>query len=148
MKDRRRPLVDLSAICACGSVSVTVMGTVYAMFLCSCEDCQKATGTGHSAVFIVDRTALSVAGNTRSFSVIADSGATFTRTFCPTCGTRLHGRSSRATRSVMLPVGLFGKNTGWYVPNQLIFSRTHREWDSIAAELPRYETYREPYEEH
>jgi hypothetical protein len=148
MNERGRPLVELSAACACGRVSVAVKGTVYSMFLCSCEDCQKATGTGHSAVFIVDPGALSVIGDTRGFGVTADSGATFTRHFCPTCGTRLYGRSSRAGRSVMLPAGLFGKHTGWFVPDQLIFSRTHREWDSIAADLPRYETYRERHEEH
>lgn len=148
MSERRRTTVDLSTTCACGAVSVTVKGPVYSMFLCSCEDCQKATGTGHSAVFVVDPSALEILGETRGFSVTAHSGAQFTRYFCPTCGTRLYGRSSRADRSVMLPTGLFGKDTAWFVPNQLIFSRTHREWDSIAPDLPRYSTYRERHEEH
>jgi hypothetical protein len=148
MRDRARPVVDLSATCACGAVSLVVKGTVYSMFLCSCEDCQKASGTGHSAVFMVDPSALTVTGETRGYDVVADSGATFTRYFCPVCGTRLHCRSSRTERSVMLPAGLFGEDTDWFVPNQLIFSRTHRDWDTIAVDLPRYETYRQRSEEH
>jgi hypothetical protein len=146
MNQRVRPVVDLSATCACGAVTVTVRGSVYSMFMCACEDCQKATGAGHSAIFVTDAGALTVTGETRSFGRPADSGAIFTRTFCPTCGTPISGRSSRAERSVMIPVGLFGRDATWYVPTQLIFSRSHREWDSIADELPRHATYRERQE--
>ncbi len=45
-----RPVVDVSAKCACGAVTLRFAGKVLSMFMCSCEDCQKATGTGHSAV--------------------------------------------------------------------------------------------------
>jgi hypothetical protein len=148
MGDRVRPIVDLKTSCACGAVSVEVHGRVYSMFLCSCEDCQKATGAGHSAIAIVDPGEVTVSGDTRSFDRQAASGATFTRTFCPACGTPIHGKSSRRDDALMLPVGLFGKDTDWFVPNQLIFSRTHREWDTIAADLPRHETYRQRREEH
>jgi hypothetical protein len=143
MSERPRPTVDLSASCACGAVTVTVKGPVYSMLLCSCEDCQKASGTGHAAIFITDPSSLTVEGETKSFAVTADSRATMTRYFCPVCGTRLYGRSSRAERSVMLPVGLFGNDTEWFVPTQLIFARTHRDWDTIDAALPRQATYRE-----
>ena len=142
MPGRSRPVVDLSTTCACGAVTIAVKGTVYSMLLCSCEDCQKASGTGHSAIFITDPASLTVTGETRGFDVTAHSGATFARHFCPTCGTRLYGRSSRTERSVMLPVGLFGRDTAWFEPTQLIFSRSHRDWDTIAEHLPRHATYR------
>src|SRR5687768_9552970 len=77
MGDRVRPIVDLKTTCACGAVSVEVHGRVYSMFLCSCEDCQKATGTGHSAIAIVDPGEVTVSGETRSFARQAASGATF-----------------------------------------------------------------------
>ncbi len=142
MADKQRPDVDLSTTCACGAVAVSVRGPVYSMFMCACEDCQKASGTGHSAAFVVDPSSLDVQGPTRSFERLSASGATFTRTFCPACGTPLHGRSSRNTRAAMIPVGLFGgAAAAWYVPKQLIFSRSHREWDALAPDLPRHETY-------
>ena len=143
MSERHRPEVDLAARCACGRVRIAVAGTVYSMLMCACEDCQRATGAGHSALFLVDPSAVSINGETRGFTVTSDSGATFTRSFCPNCGTPLFGRSSRAPRSVALPVGLFGRQAAdWFAPTQLIFARSHRAWDTIAAELPRYETYR------
>jgi hypothetical protein len=143
MPERSRPQVDITAKCACGAVTIAVKGPVYSMFMCSCEDCQKATGSGHSAVFVTDPSSLTAMGATQSFARPAASGATFTRHFCPTCGTPLYGTSSRAERSVMIPVGLFGADAPWFVPTQLIFSRSHRDWDRIAEELPRHETYRQ-----
>ncbi|MDP1731251.1 MAG: GFA family protein [Devosia sp.] len=143
MEKRQRPQVDLKASCACGSVSIAVSGPIHSMFMCSCEDCQKATGSGHSTVAIADPADVAIAGQTRSFARTADSGATFTRYFCPECGTPLFGKSSRAPDAIMLPVGLFGADAQWFAPNQLIFARSHRDWDRIAEDLPRHQTYRE-----
>ena len=147
MDDRHRPSVNLAASCACGAVEVRVEGTVRAMLMCSCLDCQKATGTGHSTFAILDDNAVAIEGSTRSFERPAASGATFTQTFCPSCGTPIRGRSSRWPDACILPVGLFGKDTDWYAPTQLIFARSHREWDSIADGLPRHATYRQKREE-
>jgi len=143
MSRKSRPLVDLRAGCACGAVSVRFAGTVWSMFMCSCEDCQKATGTGHSAVAIAAPADVSISGETRAFARIANSGATLTRHFCPTCGTPIWAQSSRAPEGLMLPVGLFGGETTWFAPSQVIFGRSHRDWDLLAADIPRYRTYRD-----
>jgi hypothetical protein len=143
MSSGPRPEVDLEASCACGAVRIGVRGTIYSMFLCACEDCQKATGTGHATVAIMNTASVTVSGTTRCVDRPAASGAVFTRCFCPDCGTPLFGKSSRAPQSVMLPVGLFGRQAQWYVPNQLIFARSHHRWDQIDEALPRHETYRD-----
>jgi hypothetical protein len=139
----KRPLVDLTAHCACGAVSLRLNGTIRAMLLCSCLDCQKASGTGHTSAAMVLEADVTVTGPVKTFERAADSGATFIRTFCPVCATPILGRSSRAVGTVLIPVGLFGTDAEWFMPNQLIFARSHHEWDSVAPELPRYETYRE-----
>ena len=144
MERKPRPIVDLAAPCACGAVSVHFSGKVLSMFLCSCEDCQRATGAGHSAIVLARQEAVTVSGETRSFARLANSGATLTRTFCPNCGTPLWAQSSRAAELVMLPVGLFGAAAApWYAPNQLIFARSHRDWDLIDDALPHHQTYRD-----
>lgn len=113
------------------------------MFLCACEDCQRATGAGHSAIFLVRPSDVTIGGEVRRHVRPANSGATMTRSFCPNCGTPVCGKSSRAPDVVMLPVGLFGAAAaGWFIPNQLIFNRSHRDWDDIGDQLPRHETYR------
>ena len=144
MDRKPRPVVDLTASCACGAVSVHVAGPVKSMFMCACEDCQKASGTGHSTVALANRGDVAVTGEVRAFARPSQSGATLTRHFCPVCGTPLYARSSRAPEALMLPVGLFGKDsTSWFMPTQLIFARSHRDWDLLAADLPRWQTYRD-----
>jgi hypothetical protein len=139
-----RPIVDLAASCACGAVSLRFAGKVLSMFMCACEDCQRATGAGHSAILLARPADVTITGATRSFARPANSGATLTRSFCPECGTPLLARSSRAPDVLMLPVGLFGAAAAdWYAPNQLIFARSHRDWDVLAADLPRHQTYRD-----
>lgn len=144
MEIRPRPSVDLVASCACGAVTIAFKGRVRAMFMCSCEDCQKATGTGHSTVALVAAPDVTVTGPTKSFVRKAASGAIFTRYFCPECGTPLYGASSRAPEVMMLAVGFFSGQNDWYAPNQLIFARSHRDWDLVDEALPRHQTYRDP----
>jgi len=113
------------------------------MFLCSCENCQRATGTGHSSVVLVHTEAVRSLGATKAFSRPADSGATFTRHFCPECGTTLYAQSSRAPALRILPAGIFAGHSNWFEPNQLIFSRSHQAWDLVQDHLPRHQAYRE-----
>lgn len=136
-------MVDVTAACACGAVAMSVRGRIMAMLMCSCLDCQRATGTGHSSVALVPGSSLTITGPTSSFQRPADSGAVFTRHFCPTCGTPLHGQSSRAPDLRMIPIGFFAGQNDWFDPNQLIFARSRQAWDLVADHLPRYQTYRE-----
>jgi hypothetical protein len=140
---RARPVVDITTQCACGAVTVHFAGPVLSMLLCACADCQKATGTGHAAVVLARAADVAIAGTLTEFARPADSGATLTRSFCPRCGTPVLARSSRAEGVAMLPAGLFGAETEWFAPSQLIFARSHRAWDEIAADLPRHQTYRD-----
>jgi hypothetical protein len=142
MPDALRPKLDITARCACGGVEISLRGEVLSMLLCACEDCQKATGTGHSAAAIARRADVTIVGETKSFSRTANSGARLTRHFCPQCGTPLYAESSRAAQIVTLPVGLFTGQNDWFTPNQLIFAHSHRHWDEIQGGLPRHETYR------
>lgn len=145
MERAPRPVVDLAARCACGEIELKFAGKVLSMFLCSCEDCQKASGAGHSAIVLARPADVKVTGQTASFARPSASGATLTRAFCPRCGTSVLARSSRAADVVMLPVGLFGAEAAqWFQPSQLIFARSHRDWDLIDAGLPQHQTYREP----
>jgi hypothetical protein len=142
MDQPSRPTVDVAARCACGAVSVRLAGRVLSMFMCACEDCQRSTGAGHSAFILARADDVTIEGDVRAFASVADSGATFTRHFCPSCGTPIYGQSSRATATMALPVGLFGGKAPWYVPNQLIFARSHRDWDTLPPGLPQHATYR------
>ena len=138
-----RPSIDVTAACACGAIGMAVRGPVVSMLLCACLDCQRATGSGHASVALVPLSALALTGTAKSFARPADSGAIFTRNFCPDCGTPLFGQSSRAPDIRMIPVGFFAGQNAWFAPGQLIFARSQQAWDLVADHLPRHATYRE-----
>lgn len=137
------PELDLIAQCECGAVTLAVRGGAVSMFQCSCLNCQKISGTGHSDAVLFQTDAVRTSGATKSHSRPADSGATFTRYFCPECATTLYATSSRAPALRIIPVGLFAGDTAWFTPNQLIFARSHQSWDLIADHLPQHQGYRE-----
>jgi hypothetical protein len=143
MSSPKRPTIDVTARCACGQVEMSVRGPVVSMLMCACLDCQRATGSGHACVALVPAETLIVTGDSKSFDRPSDSGATFTRYFCPRCGTPLYGQSSRAPDIRMVPVGFFAGQNDWYDPNQLIFARSRQAWDLIADHLPQHQTYRQ-----
>lgn len=113
------------------------------MFLCSCEHCQKVSGGGHSSVVLLPSDAVTIDGATQSYARAAASGAVFTRQFCPECGTTICAFSSRAPALRIVPAGLFAGHNEWFAPNQLIFARSHPDWDHIPEGLTRHDTYRE-----
>lgn len=140
------PDLDLNGRCDCGAVILTAKGRAVSMFQCACDNCQRAGGSGHSSVVLFAAETVIVAGNTNSYSRPADSGATFTRHFCPVCATTVYAHSSRAPGLSIVPIGLFSGQNDWFAPNQLIFARSHRDWDLVADHLPRHERYRESSE--
>lgn len=112
------------------------------MFQCACRNCQKVSGSGHSSVVLLPVEAVRVVGATKSHVRSADSGATFTRHFCPECGTTVYAESSRAPAFRILPVGLFAAENDWFAPNQLIFARAHQHWDLVDGAMPHHQAYR------
>lgn len=136
------PELDLAASCDCGAVTLAIKGRPVSMFQCACQNCQKASGSGHSSIVLFPVAATKVTGATKSFVRPADSGANFTRHFCPECGTTIFAESSRAPAFRIVPVGLFAGQNDWYVPNQLIFARSHAGWDLIDEHIPHHSAYR------
>ena len=142
MNKTQMPDLDLSATCDCGAVTMLAKGRPISMFQCACHNCQKASGSGHSSVVLLPLSAVTVTGVTKSHVRPADSGATFTRHFCPECGTTVFTQSSRAPDFAIVPAGLFAGQNAWYRPNQLIFARSQAEWDLVDAHMPHHAAYR------
>ena len=69
--------------CACGSVRYQSGADPSFSYLCQCRQCQKASGAGHAALFMVDEESLSLTGELRFFDQVGDSGNAIGRGFCP-----------------------------------------------------------------
>jgi len=133
----------IETFCACGAVSVKISGEPRTTMLCGCKDCQKASGTGHSALALYFDDTTQISGKTKSFSTTADSGAIVERHFCPNCGTPIFGTTSRMPGHKLLPVSMMGEIAKTYQPKSMIFNRSHLDWDYLDPDLPKFEKYKE-----
>lgn len=84
----------ISGGCLCGAVTYSGDCDIARIVNCHCTDCQKATGAVHGTNLFVPEDQISVSGTLQSFSHTADSGATLTKKFCPTCGSQVLGQHS------------------------------------------------------
>lgn len=76
--------------CRCGAIRYAYTQPPTLKHMCCCRDCQRFTGAGKVFVVGGPRAAFVLEqGEPASYAVIADSGATIVRAFCPTCGSPL-----------------------------------------------------------
>ena len=73
-----------SAGCLCGDIRLTIAGDPYRVGLCHCLNCRKHHGALFFAAAIFPVSAVTVSGETKSFS---------NRHFCPRCGSSVFARS-------------------------------------------------------
>jgi hypothetical protein len=124
--------------CLCGAVQVTARAAPVRMAQCHCRDCQRASGTGHTSNALFKETDVEISGETKGYAVIADSGSTLTRYFCPTCGSRMFGRNSARPGAIILPAGVFD-DSDWFEPQMALYAARRPSWDPERADIPNFE---------
>ncbi|MDB4975988.1 MAG: hypothetical protein JWN48_4329 [Myxococcaceae bacterium] len=124
--------------CLCGSVRYELDGEPLVVAHCFCEDCQRVSGAGHStgAMYPVERAR--VIGIVAEFDLETEE-STVTRTFCPRCGSPLHGRNSRMPGVLTFTAGTL-EHPGSVVPQVGIFTRSKQHWDGLATDVALFET--------
>ena len=104
---------------------------------CHCRDCQKATGSAYVPVFAVPARALKITGEVKYYESRADSGNTFSRGFCPTCGGRVLGRTSGMPQFMLITAGSLDDST-CFKPTMDFFTSSAQPWDHMNPELPKF----------
>jgi hypothetical protein len=124
--------------CLCGAVKIAVKGAPVRMAQCHCRDCRRASGTGHVSNAIFHAADVKITGETKSFTVTADSGNAYTRHFCPVCGGRMFATHSGRPGMFIVPVGILD-DSGWFTPQLVLFTRTRPAWDITTDSVPNFE---------
>jgi hypothetical protein len=96
-----------TAQCHCGSLRAHVTAAPLRNSLCHCLACRRRTGSAvHWGAYFAPE-AVRLEGESRVYSRLADSGATLTFHFCPTCGTNLLWHNDSTPDRVGVPAGCF-----------------------------------------
>ena len=124
--------------CRCHSVTLAIADKPKMMIQCHCLDCQKFTGAGHSSLAYFDSGDVDINGELEDYTVIADSGAEMTRSFCPSCGSRLFGRNSERPDLLAVNIGCL-EESRWFKPQAIIYTSRSHDWDITSDDIPKYE---------
>ena len=114
--------------CVCGAIRYTIAGEFGFSFLCHCRRCQRLTGTGHAAFFIVKRDAVNLAGDLSAYGARADSGSDVVHHFCGNCGSPIWGTTNRNPDIALIYAGSLD-NPSDFKPTKAVFRDTAPPWD-------------------
>jgi hypothetical protein len=129
-------MAGLSGGCACGAVRYRSSADPTFFLNCHCRDCQRASGSGYAAVVVVPRAALTVTGEPRYYSCVADNGHGIDRGFCPRCGNPLFVKPARLPDSIGIHAASLDDPTV-HRPTIDIFTASAQPWDHMNPGLKK-----------
>ena len=119
-------MVERTASCVCGELSLRVQGEPRGVGLCHCLACQKRTGSVFAALASFDAP-YEIVGNAAEFVRVGDQGARFTFRFCPRCGTTVFHTEEGVEGSVSVAVGAFG-DPAFPAPDVSVYDCRRHPW--------------------
>jgi hypothetical protein len=79
-----------NASCRCGQLTAIVTGEPVRVSVCHCLNCKKRSGSAFAVQARWPRAQVQIAGESKTFVKVADSGNRATFHFCPECGSDVY----------------------------------------------------------
>ena len=128
-------MTERTGRCLCGAISFKLSGEPLMTRVCWCRDCQHLAANG-TVNLLVPTEALSVSGTPTEHTRTADSGNAVTRSFCPTCGSRLFARSNARPEFRVVRAGNLD-DTSSVQPTLNIWASSAPRWACMDPTLER-----------
>lgn len=121
--------------CACGALRYAIPGQPVVQTLCQCRDCQRRSGSGHSAWAVFAAAPQDVVtGPASHWSVRAESGMEKRHGFCPYCGAPVYLAFPTMPGLIAVPAASLDDPAG-FVPQQVTWTVTAQGWDALPPGL-------------
>lgn len=130
--------IVLSGQCACGSIRYECGAEPAFSLICQCRQCQRITGTGHSAQFAVDKESTQIKGDPNYFEMTSDAGNEVTSAFCGNCGSPVFKTTAMMPRFIVFHAATLDEPSR-FKPEMVVYSEAGQLWDHIDSALPRKE---------
>jgi hypothetical protein len=121
------PPRERTARCGCGELTVLARGEPAEVYLCSCLDCQRQTGSAFSYAALYPVAEVTIAGPQKTWRHQGDSGRGVEIAFCPTCGVGVYSRAQVFPRLVCVAVGCFA-DPAFAKPTRLYWAARRHHW--------------------
>ena len=123
--------------CQCGDVKIEISADPLFSGHCSCTDCQRASGTGHSTIVAFPKPAVKIVGTTTKYVSTGDSGKAVTREFCPRCGSRLISYGESNPMAILVSAAAIDDQS-LVKPGAHVYAKSKAPWDHVNPALPSF----------
>lgn len=113
--------------CQCGQVRYELTAEPKRLVACHCRECQRQSGSAFGMSMLVKADSLTVTGETKAFTRVADSGNDNTGHFCPNCGVRIYQVPKFAAGMLVLKPGTLD-DTRWLRPDYFVWMKSAQGW--------------------
>jgi hypothetical protein len=128
--------MEITGGCLCGAVRYRATAAPIATRVCWCRLCQKI-GAGSGTVNVCfARDAVTVTGDLRDYSSVADSGNRMHRRFCPQCGTPMFSEADARPHLIFIRAGTLD-DPEVAKPGQIIWTSQAPSWACFDPALPQ-----------
>lgn len=131
--------MERTAKCACEQLSVTVEGAPALVAACSCQQCQRRTGTVLSiSAYFPAAAVKDTRGDSRLFTRRSDAGREMRIHFCPNCGSSVYWEPEFLPGHIGFGAGMF--NDDDFPPPQVAVWTEHLpDWMSLPEGIRTFE---------
>ena len=126
-----------TASCSCGALSAKVYGEPVTVAICSCEECQRRTGSAFGYSGYWDEAKVAVEGENVAWTRRSAVGRALEFHFCPTCGSTLWWRAEFLVGKIGLALGNFADGE-MFVPTVAVWDKRRHPWLAHLEDLKVY----------
>ena len=125
--------------CLCGQVSLTIESDPIGARMCWCRDCQYIASGSPTVNVLFPEEAVQFSGEITTLRLVADSGNTVERGFCPTCGAQIYSRTvdPAGTQPMRVRAGTLD-NPNLQAPQAHIWVKSAPGWANLDPALPKF----------
>jgi hypothetical protein len=122
-----------TATCRCGQLQAICQGEPVRVSVCHCLDCQKRSGSAFAAQARWPDDKVSLSGEAKTWTRIADSGHKATYQFCPICGSTVAYVIEGWPGLTAVPLGLFA-DLSFPAPKFSVFEHRKHNWTVVLGD--------------
>ncbi len=124
--------------CLCGQVTFIADAEPSGARFCWCRDCQRIASGSATVNVLFPEEAVTYAGEMTKLRLVADSGNTVERGFCPTCGSQMY---SKTVEPAGLPMRVRAgtlDDPEIMPPSTIIWADSAPSWAPLDPAMPQY----------
>ena len=115
------------ASCSCGALTVTVGGEPVSVAICSCEECQRRTGSAFGYTGYWDEADVAIQGESTAWSRVSPVGRRLEFHFCPVCGSTVWWRAEFLAGKLGIALGNFADGS-LFAPTVAVWDKRRHPW--------------------